>query len=264
MISNGWVMKQRFLLVPVLALTLLTAGATMSATTPKVLLCTNFGDIGLELYPDQAPVTVENFLWYVEHEYYTGTLFHRVIEGFVIQGGGYFVYDSTIYAIPTNDPIVNESTNGLQNLRGTIAMARSTEADSATSQFYINHVDNPSLDRENASDGIGYCVFGRVISGMDVVDAIAATDVVNIGSGFTHFPYPTIVYTVEAITAPAGYWLKADLDNNGQVNMVDFALFAEAYAGADLLADLDEDSRIDTCDIAEFANQWGQTTDWFE
>jgi len=254
-------MKQRFL---VLSVVLCATCSGVSANTPKVLIRTNLGDIGLELFDDQAPITVENVLWYVENDYYQGTLFHRVIEGFMIQGGGFYVYDSTIYRLPTNDPIVNESTNGLRNLRGTIAMARTSEADSATCQFYINHTDNPELDRDNADDGVGYCVFGRVISGMDVVDAIAVADIANIGSGFTHFPYPSLVYITEADIAPPGCWLGADLNNDGQVNMTDFALFSQAYANSDLLADLDENESIDPNDLARFAQQWAATTDWFE
>ena len=114
-----------------------------SAQNPRVVLETNFGNIVIELYPDEAPITVDNFLGYVNSGFYNGLLFHRVIPGFMIQGGGYYLDGYTIIPrTPINGPIINESYNGLSNLRGTIAMARTIDPDSATSQFYINHVDN--------------------------------------------------------------------------------------------------------------------------
>jgi cyclophilin family peptidyl-prolyl cis-trans isomerase len=138
----------------------------------EVMFETNFGDITMELYPDEVPVTVANFLNYVNDGFYDGLIFHRVIAGFVIQGGG---YDQDLNHIaPTYPPIVNESSNGLSNLRGTIGMARTVEPDSATSQFYINHADNQLLDYGDTH--AGYCVFGRVIEGMNVVDIIAAVE----------------------------------------------------------------------------------------
>ena len=138
-------------------------------TIPVATIQTSMGDIVVELDEENAPISVANFRQYVEDGFYDNTLFHRVIADFVIQGGGYGV-DFEIKQ--TNDPIANESTNGLSNERGTIAMARTDESDSATSQFYINVVDNPDLD---AVGGLpGYAVFGRVTEGLDVVDAIAA------------------------------------------------------------------------------------------
>lgn len=132
------------------------------------VLETSLGVIEIELDRDKAPVTVENFVTYVEAGFYDGLVFHRVIEGFMIQGGGYSP-DGT--QKETHGPIRNEARNGLKNERGTIAMARSSDPDSATSQFFINTVDNPGLDYPNP-DGYGYTVFGRVVEGMDVVDAI--------------------------------------------------------------------------------------------
>ena len=137
---------------------------------PRVRLETNFGAIILELDGEKAPKTVENFLRYVREGFYDGTVFHRVIKGFMIQGGG---LTSAMQRKPTGDAIKNEADNGLKNLRGTIAMARTSEPHSATSQFFINTVDNTNLDhRDKSPSGWGYCVFGRVEQGMNVVDAI--------------------------------------------------------------------------------------------
>jgi cyclophilin family peptidyl-prolyl cis-trans isomerase len=129
------------------------------------------GDITVELFKERAPVSVENFLRYVADGHYTGTIFHRVVRNFVIQGGGYMV---GMKEKPTRPPIQNEATNGLKNLRGTLAMARTQVLRSATSQFYINVSDNSALDhRGYAPADFGYAVFGRVLAGMDVVDKIA-------------------------------------------------------------------------------------------
>jgi cyclophilin family peptidyl-prolyl cis-trans isomerase len=133
-------------------------------------LDTNLGSITLQLYRRMAPITVENFLTYVNESFYDGTIFHRVIDGFMIQGGGF----TTDYVQkPTHDPITNEANNGLSNLRGTIAMARTSDPQSATAQFFINVVDNLSLNyTEPTTTGWGYAVFGKVRTGMDVVDTI--------------------------------------------------------------------------------------------
>lgn len=136
---------------------------------PKVILKTNKGDITLELNPDKAPVTVKNFLSYVEKKHYDGTVFHRVIDNFMIQGGGFALENGTPVQKPTGKGIKNESDNGLKNDRGTIAMARTSDPDSATAQFFINVRDNDALNYPNMG---GYAVFGKVIKGMDVVDQI--------------------------------------------------------------------------------------------
>lgn len=134
---------------------------------------TSKGEIKAELYPDKAPQTVENFLRYANEGFYDGTIFHRVIDGFMIQGGG---MEPGMREKPTHPPIKNEADNGLKNERGTLAMARTPDPDSATSQFFINVSDNDFLNfRAPTLDGWGYCVFGRVVEGMDVVDAIKAT-----------------------------------------------------------------------------------------
>jgi cyclophilin family peptidyl-prolyl cis-trans isomerase len=154
-----------------------TAGEA-SGASQKVLLKTSKGDITLELYPDKAPVTVKNFLDYVDTKFYDGLIFHRVIKGFMIQGGGLTPDHSSRPARPS---IKNEAGNGLTNDRGTIAMARSGEVDSATCQFFINHVSNDFLNhRDNTPEGFGYCVFGKVTAGLDVVDAIAATPTMTV------------------------------------------------------------------------------------
>jgi peptidyl-prolyl cis-trans isomerase A (cyclophilin A) len=132
-----------------------------------VVLVTSMGNIEIELATKEAPVTTENFLSYVEQDFFDGTIFHRVIPGFMIQGGG-FAPNGT--QKPTGDPIVLESDNGLKNKRGTIAMARTSDPNSATSQFFINLVDNAFLDKSQGNDG--YAVFGEVTEGMEVVDAI--------------------------------------------------------------------------------------------
>lgn len=134
-----------------------------------VLITTSKGEIVLELNREKAPITVRNFLSYVGKKHYDGTIFHRVIESFMIQGGGFTV---DLVQKPTDPPIKLESDNGLTNDRGTVAMARTNVPDSATSQFFINVVDNAFLNKAEARDGHGYAVFGRVIAGMNVVDAI--------------------------------------------------------------------------------------------
>jgi cyclophilin family peptidyl-prolyl cis-trans isomerase len=155
--------------------TQVTAPAPAPSTKPRVQLLTSYGPIVVELEPSLAPKTVENFLMYVKEGFYKGTIFHRVIDGFMIQGGGML---ENLEEKPTHGSILNETPQtfkaGLKNSRGTIAMARTSNPHSASSQFYINLVDNPSLDPHGFSEeGFGYCAFGRVISGMEAVDKIA-------------------------------------------------------------------------------------------
>jgi cyclophilin family peptidyl-prolyl cis-trans isomerase len=140
-----------------------------AAKPAKVLLKTSLGNITLELDAAKAPVTVENFLGYVRKKHYDGTVFHRVIDGFMIQGGGFALTDGAVVEKTSGKGIINESQNGLKNARGTIAMARTSDPNSATAQFFINVKDNPMLDYP--SNG-GYAVFGKVVDGMDVVDKI--------------------------------------------------------------------------------------------
>ena len=160
-----------------------------------VTISTSAGDIHLELDADNAPITVANFLKLAEDGYYTGTIFHRIIEGFMVQGGG---LDENMTPKPTNtDPIQNEANNGLKNDRGSIAMARTMEPHSATGQFFINHKDNDFLNHTaETSQGWGYAVFGSVIDGMDVVDQIALTTTSTVG-GYADAPLePTVINSV--------------------------------------------------------------------
>ena len=171
----------------VAAALLATGLNAMAADAPKVKFATTAGDIVVEVYPDKAPKTVENFLKYVEAKHYNGTIFHRVIGNFMIQGGG---YDVNYYEKPTRPPVVHEgevvaANKGPHNTTGTIAMARTNDPNSATSQFFINVKDNPSLDGANRPPG--YVAFGKVVSGMDVVEKIKAMPT---GAGG---PFPTDV-----------------------------------------------------------------------
>lgn len=153
----------------ILSLSLVLLSQFALADNPKVALETNQGTITLELFAEEAPITVKNFLSYIDSGFYEGTQFHRVINGFMIQGGG---FTPDMVQKETQAPIKNESDNGLSNKRGTISMARTQVVDSATSQFFINLVNNVSLDFRGRP---GYAVFGRVIEGMEVVDKIAKT-----------------------------------------------------------------------------------------
>jgi len=148
------------------------------ALAQKVRLATSLGDIVVELDAEKAPKTVDNFLQYVKAGHYDGTIFHRVIENFMIQGGG---MKADMGEKPTRGPIPLESRSGLSNVRGTLAMARTMDPNSATAQFFINVKDNAFLDQPNARDGNGYAVFGKVVAGMDVVDKIKAVPVADKG-----------------------------------------------------------------------------------
>ena len=147
------------------------------ADTPKVIFSTTLGNFMIELYPGKAPITVKNFLAYVDAEYFDNTVFHRVIPGFMIQGGG---FTEQMQKKPTQPPIKNEAKNGLKNKRGTLSMARTGVVDSATAQFFINLKDNVFLD--HGSRDFGYAVFARVIAGMEVIETIAAVPTGNKGS----------------------------------------------------------------------------------
>jgi len=159
------------ILVLILAFAAVALGWPAQNSNPKVLIKTTKGDITVELYQAKAPITVNNFLTYVADKFYEGTIFHRVIPGFMIQGGG---LTEEMHQKAARSAIKNEAGNGLKNLRGTLAMARTAVVNSATCQFFINLVDNPDLNHsDNTDEGFGYCVFGKVIDGMAVVDAIA-------------------------------------------------------------------------------------------
>lgn len=163
---------KKLIVALILAVAVNAFGAAPSKN-PRVTLETDMGNIVVELYPDKAPITVKNFTDYVESGFYGGTIFHRVIPGFMVQGGG---LTEEMQPKATKAQIKNEADNGLKNERGTIAMARTGVVDSATCQFFINVVDNGFLNFKSATQqGYGYAVFGKVVDGMDVVDAIAVT-----------------------------------------------------------------------------------------
>jgi cyclophilin family peptidyl-prolyl cis-trans isomerase len=170
------------------------------AANPQVLIKTSAGDITVELDPDKAPGTVKNFLTYVDEGYYAGTQFHRVIKGFMIQGGG---YTADFTEKPTHSPIPNEAENGVKNERGTIAMARTGYPHSATAQFFINQADNAFLNHQaKTPKRWGYTVFGRVVDGMDVVDKIADMPTGTGAKGLTDVPKtPVLIEGVTRIAA---------------------------------------------------------------
>jgi len=174
----------------------LLAGEPAAADQPSVSILTSQGEIRVQLDPDRAPETVANFLSYVDAGFYDGTIVHRVIPGFMIQGGG---FTPDYRQKSTRDPIPNEADKGLANKRGTIAMARTKNPHSATAQFFINHADNPFLDHSAKDErGFGYAVFGKVTAGMEVVDAIAATPTGPAGPFATDAPQTQVL--IEKIT----------------------------------------------------------------
>lgn len=162
-----------------------------------ILLKTSLGDISIKLDQQNTPITAENFLQYVQDGFYDGTIFHRVISGFMVQGGG---FTSDMQQKTTRETIVNEADKGGKNLRGTLAMARTPNPDSASSQFFINLVDNDFLNyRSSTPDGWGYCVFGEVVSGMDVVDAIAKVSTGNQGGHQDVPTEPVLIHSAEVV-----------------------------------------------------------------
>ena len=168
---------------------------TPAPGNPVAVISTSMGDITVELFKDKAPVSVQNFLQYVNEGFYSGTIFHRVKPRFVIQGGG---YSAEMVERGTRPPILNEATNGLKNTRGTLAMARTRALRSATSQFYINVVNNTDFDHVSyAPNEFGYAVFGRVLSGMEVVDQISTTPT---GSKDGHDDVPLTPVVIKSIT----------------------------------------------------------------
>ncbi len=183
-------MKIKLIVVLGALVALVTAGVSMAAAAnPKVEMETSKGKFVIELFPEKAPETVKNFLNYVDAKFYDGTIFHRVIPNFMIQGGG---FTSDMKKKSAGTPIKNEADNGLKNERGTIAMARTGDPHSATAQFFINTVSNDFLNHKSKTQqGWGYVVFGKVITGMDVVDAISAAKTVTRGR-YRDIPAETI------------------------------------------------------------------------
>ncbi|MFA7666005.1 MAG: peptidylprolyl isomerase [Burkholderiaceae bacterium] len=191
--------------LPLLGAALLFALATpdeAAASQPQVLVKTSAGEFVIELYPDKAPATVDNFLQYVKDGFYAGTIFHRVIGNFMIQGGGFTpdFYEGATRPKTTRAPIAIESKNGLKNDTGWVAMARTSDPNSATSQFFVNVVDNGGLNHPQP-DGFGYAVFGKVIRGMDVVNQIRAVPTRSVGP-FRDVPTePVVIDSVSVIGA---------------------------------------------------------------
>jgi len=176
------------------AAAVLFAGNLMAAPAPHVVLDTSFGQVEIELNQDKAPISTQNFLQYVDSNFYSNTIFHRVIPGFMVQGGG---FNAQMTQKDTKDPIKNEADNGLHNVRGTIAMARTSSVNSATSQFFINVADNAMLDHGNRD--FGYAVFGKVVKGMDVVDRIVNVQTGN-KSGMQNVPLdPILIKTAKRV-----------------------------------------------------------------
>ena len=172
-----------------------------------VLMKTSLGEIVLELNREKAPISVKNFLSYTDKEFYDGTIFHRVMSTFMIQGGG---FTEDMQKKPTDPPIKNEWTNGLKNVRGSIAMARAPQPDSATAQFFINVKDNPNLDRPN--DGAGYAVFGKVVAGMDVVEAIKSVAVTSNPFNPRKRTYPVEPIVIESVSRLSADEAKERID----------------------------------------------------
>ena len=222
------------------------------------------GSITIELYTDKAPVTCDNFIKYVQSDFYNNLIFHRVIKNFMIQGGGLdqnLIQKQTLYP-----PIINESTNRLSNLRGTIAMARTSGPDSATSQFFINDVNNTFLDYGpvaydgggNAYAKIGYCVFGRVIAGIDVVHLIA-----NVPTNDSNVPLtPIKIQSVTILSPVCIEKLGGDIDGDCRVDLNDFAIIAadwlqsNSLVSCSLTGDLNNDCTVNFKDVAMLAQNW--------
>lgn len=176
----------------------LAQGAPAAATqkTERVQFVTNKGNFTVEVYPDAAPKTVANFLEYVRSGFYAGTTFHRVINGFMVQGGG---FDRDMKEKPTRAPIPLESQNGLKNTAGTVAMARTSNPNSATAQFFVNVVDNPNLDYPQP-DGNGYAVFGKVVDGMDTIEKIKTVPTTAYGSMRNVPAAPVVIESATIVT----------------------------------------------------------------
>ena len=181
-------------LATLLQFALVAAGHSQTQENPMLKMTTNHGSIEIELFAEEAPITTANFLEYVDNGFFDGLIFHRVIPGFVIQGGG---FEPGLNHKTPNSPIQNEADNGLKNERGTLSMARTNDPQSATSQFFISVRDNDFLDHKGKNaDGWGYAVFGKVVSGMDVVDKIALTETGDAGG---HQDVPTEDAVIEKV-----------------------------------------------------------------
>jgi cyclophilin family peptidyl-prolyl cis-trans isomerase len=190
---------KRLLAAMLVVLAMLATGNAFAKDNPMVKFETTEGNFTVELYADKAPLTVDNFMWYVDNNFYDGLIFHRIIKDFMVQGGG---FTPEMKKKAANPPIENEATNGLKNEKYTVAMARTNAVHSATSQFFINTKDNGFLDHQNTTQkGFGYCVFGKVVDGKDTIDAMNAVPTTS-KSGYNDVPKTAVVikaaYRVDA------------------------------------------------------------------
>jgi peptidyl-prolyl cis-trans isomerase A (cyclophilin A) len=254
----------------ILALLSVIAGIS-SAANPQVTLHITgavTGDIVLEIYADKAPITAANFLNYVRTGFYDDLIFHRVIKDFMVQGGGFDT--NLVYKTPGLE-IQNESSNRLSNVRGTIAMARTIDADSATSQFFINHADNANLDYGSyaydyhynppkaIAATVGYCVFGKVLSGMNVVDAIAALPTETVGTMQNVPVNDVIIHANVTLEAPVcASALQGDINGDCIVDLLDFMILAEHWLYGSIAADINVDGKVNFNDYSLFASHWMQ------
>lgn len=240
------------------ALLLSTVCVSPATQAQTVTFNTNVGDIVVELFPEEAPISVENFLGYVERGDYVGTLFHRSVPGFVVQGGGFLTDGSQI---PLQAPITNEF--GRSNLRGTVAYARSGQVNSATSQFFFNVGDSVFLDTDNG----GFTVFGEVVAGMDIVDAINGFQTLDLEGPFSDLPLQLIlngVVSLNGFTVTNGGLvvlngvtvepLLGDVNLDGEVNFLDISPFISILSVGDFLgeADVNQDGEVNFLDISPF------------
>jgi cyclophilin family peptidyl-prolyl cis-trans isomerase len=253
----------------IIGVSLFTAPIAFCADNPRVVIKTIFGDIGLELYEDEAPITVANFLQYVNDDFYDGLIFHRAMENFMIQGGSFeWPYSSYPFLAQRTDglqePIQNESDNGLLNLRGTISMALDPDdPNSGTSGFFINQIHSYWLD------GL-HTVFGKVLNGMGLVDATAYMEKMEIPyHGLTTVPvyyinetnfYFVLVY--ETTIAPQGYWLRADVNYDGIVDELDLTELCSNWLQPAQLGDLPIDGLVDFAEFALAAKSWRASSPW--
>lgn len=272
-------MKKVFLLLCLFYLVFCCASSLADPNNPRVIISSLFGDIAVELFPDDAPISTENFLHYVTTGFYNSTIIHRTVTPLqggigISQGGGfYFSGGSVQYKPPDRPGIINESYNGLSNTRGTIAMARTPDPNSATSQFFINQIDNTYFDKANNPDGFGYCVFGKVLSGMDIIDYVTYLPHIadtNLTLGMKEVPYyHTLngydypIYIWEAFVAPEGYWFKADFNYDGIVDEKDLTLIIDNWLGTAQLGDMEVVGNIDFTEFAKFAKSWRRTSVWY-
>lgn len=276
-------MKQFYRLVILILVFAGLGSSALAAENPRVVFDTNFGKMIIELYPDDAPVTVDNFLSYVNSGFYDGLLFHRsettgrqTTDGIniytgsldVLQAGWlYLKRDSLYIREPAKPPIINESYNGRSNTRGTISMARASAPDSATAQFFVNHQNNPELDRDyEYGDGFGYCVFGAVVEGQDVMDDIAQTHI-GVSDFTSFFPFNPLVIIYTAYELPCELSYCSDFMVTGKIDLEDYALLASHwlddscgqtndFCGG---VDLDYSGSVDLIDLELFWAHWTRT-----